>query len=134
MPWLNDRRLPHPEARLDVVERPLRRRGCERQHGRTADGLDGPPQAEIGRAEVVAPLRDAVRFVNHDEVDFRAPEQRLKGLVGHPLGGREQELEALVGDVLGHLLLLAGSARAVELRHVQTQAPELVDLILRSGR
>ena len=42
------------------------------EHRRRAEGLDGAAELEIRRPEVVAPLRDAVRFVDHDQIDQHA--------------------------------------------------------------
>ena len=62
--------------RLDVGDAELRedvfahgRRGGrgEREHGRFAERLDDAAEIEIGRAEVVAPLADAMRFVDHEQ-------------------------------------------------------------------
>ena len=45
------------------------RRGGQREHGRIAERLDGVADLEEGRSEIVAPLRDAVRFVDHEQID-----------------------------------------------------------------
>jgi hypothetical protein len=54
----------------DVVHHFLGGGGGQRQHRRTAQGLDRAGHLEVGRAEVVPPLRDAVGFVDHHQGDL----------------------------------------------------------------
>ena len=51
-----------------------------------------------GRAEVVAPLRDAVRLVDHQQAGRLRAQQLDEAGVGQPLGGGEDDARAAVGD------------------------------------
>src|SRR4051794_1551494 len=53
---------------LDDVFAHLRRCGCgKRQNGWVAKRFDGISERQVRRTEIVSPLRDAVRFVHHEE-------------------------------------------------------------------
>ena len=91
--------LPEAEARDDLLGH-LRGRGRRAGHRRrVAELLDDRREAQVVRAEVVAPLGHAVRLV-HDEQRERAGRDRLpEGGAGEPLGRGERDLGVPVADV-----------------------------------
>ena len=48
--------------------------------------LRGFPQAHVFRAEIVAPLRDAMRLVDGEEIDAKAAEEFERVVAHEPLG------------------------------------------------
>ena len=65
-----------------------------------------------GRPEVVAPLRDAVRLVDHQQATGCAVQQLQERRVGQALGRGHDDAGAAVGDGrFGRLRLLAVDAR-----------------------
>ena len=88
--------LPQPQAR-DDVRRDLRRRGGGRGHERLrAQPARRVGEAEVVRAEVVAPLRDAVRLVDHEQAHVRGL-QRLGEARRREALGRDVEQAHLAG-------------------------------------
>jgi len=63
----DQRRTLHAELRDDVVDHLARRRGGQRQHRDAPVFLFQPGQVAVRGAEVVAPLADAMRFVDGDQ-------------------------------------------------------------------
>lgn len=122
-------RVRHAEHLGDVVPDGGGGGGGDGQH-RSGDDLAEKVDAPEGGAELVAPLRDAVRLVDGDEGDGGRTQQasQLAGL--QALGGAEEEVEVAVGEVLfgaalGVLRILGG-----ERGGAQTQAAGAVDLVL----
>ena len=67
-------RILHGEVMADVLCHLGRGGGGQRQYGSLR--RDGPQRAdiEVGGAEIVSPLRDAVCFVYHDKADVKHPQ------------------------------------------------------------
>ncbi len=107
--------------------------GGQRQDPRVAERLDRFPQVQVAGAEVVPPLRDAMRLVDHEDVDAVGAQGRQKLRLGEPLRGDEDELPLLLLDLLQDLALLAGSERAVDLGGVDADLLQLVHLVLHQG-
>ena len=103
----------------DVGGDPGVRRGGGRQH-RDAVGQLGQQRADpaVVRAEVVPPVGDAVRLVDHDQAGVgREPGEHLvpEGGVREPLRRHEQDVDLARGDAGVHLVPL-GDVRGVERR------------------
>ncbi len=77
-------------------------RGAEDGHG-GPEHRQQPADAPVVRHELVAPVADAVRLVHHEHAD-RALDRRQQAarevLVGEPLGGHEQDVDAVLRQVL----------------------------------
>ncbi len=84
------------EAELDADLAPHfgSRGGGAREDARRTDSLEQRSDAEIIGAKVVPPLRDAVRFVDGDEVELHLAEQLDERVRRQALGGRVDELVA----------------------------------------
>ena len=118
------------EARGDLAMRGLGGRGGEGDARHVGPALGELGEGEVVGAEVVAPLRDAVRLVDREQGDAAALEEPLGGLGVEPLGCDVEQVE-LAGQVgaldLGPLgRLLAG----VEVGGAHAVAHEGVDLVV----
>lgn len=76
-------------------------------HGGVAEGVDGRPELQVVGTEIVAPLRDAVGFVHHEQA--RAGRLHLVHRlgVGQLLGRNEEELELAVAKLREDLATLS---------------------------
>ena len=118
------------ETRRDLAMRGLGGRGGEGDARHVGPALGELGEREVVGAEVVAPLRDAVRLVDREQGDAAALEEPLGGLGVEPLG-RDVEQVELAGQVgaldLGPLgRLLAG----VQVGGAHAVAHEGVDLVV----
>jgi hypothetical protein len=117
----------------DVLDHILGGGGGQRQHRRAAQRLNRRRHLDVGRPEVVAPLRDAVRLVDHHQVHLHLPQQVDE--LGHrqPLRGAEHDLALGGGDRLerGRLFLVAQAA--VDLDRAHAELLELFELVLHQG-
>ncbi len=74
-----------------------RRRGCrERQHRDWTKDRQVLAQHAVVRSKVVAPLRDAVRFVDGDQRGLSFGEHLWKARNAEPFGSDKQELKVAV--------------------------------------
>src|SRR5215216_6594855 len=101
----------------------------QREHRRRTKRLHCRTECKISRTEVVTPFRDAVSFVNHDEVDRLLSQLSEKFGCCKSLGRDEDEIALLRFDLLEVFLMLARAEGAVQLRSFQTSVFQLVDLI-----
>ena len=90
----------------------------------------GAADLEEGGAEVVAPLRDAVRLVDDEQADRMRRDEVEEGGVGEPLGRREDDLRRAGGDRLLGGVDLVGADRAVQLHGGDAELAQLVALVL----
>ena len=124
-PRIGDAQLAH-----DVLRHLRRGCGGEGQHRRTAQRADRLGEREVGGAEIVAPLRDAVRLVDDEQAD-PARAQRLDVLgILQALGGQVDEVVGSRLDLLDLFALLAGAQCRVELRHADARHLGLALLVL----
>ena len=89
-------------------------------------------QLGIFGAEIVAPLRDAVSFVDSNQRDVQVG-QEPSHLRLDPLGRDIQELEFVLPGKLLDLLLLGLGHKAVESCSRDTAGPQALDLVLHQG-
>ena len=127
---VDHRRVRDPELGQDVVLDPGRRRRGERQHGRPAHRAHRVAQPEVGRAEVVPPLRDAVRLVDHEQRHPRARERLAEPGVTQALGRHVRHARAAAREALEGGVLVARRERGVEPHHLEPELGQLVVLIL----
>ena len=114
----------------DVAPHALRGRGRERRHGGpfrklTYEVADG----QIRRAEVLAPLRNAVRLVHGDERQGRLAGEREEARVGQALGRHVHDLIGARQGAAKHRRLLPRRERGVEVGAAHAgvqQGPHLV--------
>ena len=88
-----------PQACGDVAA-DLRIRGRrEGERPRQAQALADRPELQIVRSEVVAPLRDAVRFVNGEQVHPGVAQSLGEALILEALGGHIEEWGTPLNEV-----------------------------------
>src|ERR1019366_827095 len=118
----------------DVVPHTLR--GARSERGNGAVGKMDPQAAQLAvfRAELVAPLRDAVRFVNGEERDRHAlqPVERVRAR--QALRRKIQEAVLARARFAYHLSLLARRERTVQQSRWNSHLPKLGHLILHQDR
>ena len=128
----HQRRL-QPQLRDDIAPHAFgggRREGVERHAGKI---LAQPSELAILRAEIMAPLADAVRFVDRDERQVRLlqhPPQRQAPLADDPLGRHVQQPAPPLAHAREHLVALVRQQRAVQERRRDPVDAQAVDLIL----
>jgi hypothetical protein len=105
------------------------RRG-EGEHRRPPERADRVRESEIGGAEVVSPLRNAVRLVDDEEGDSAGAEHVEVLRVLQALGRDVDEIVRARSDLLGGFPDLPGGERGIELRHVDPRCLRLLLLIL----
>ena len=131
-PDVDHRRVGIREAELreDVVL-DLRRRGRgQREHRRLAERAHRFAEAEVRRAEVVTPLRDAVRLVDHEQRDADLRQVIAEPRFAEPLGRDVRDARAILREPRQRRLLVARRQRRVEPQHFDVELGELVVLIL----
>ena len=124
-----------PEAQLflDVGHHPFGGRGRERDHRHLREVLPQVADGQVGRPEVIPPLRDAMRFIDGDEGDgetiHACPEQvRPKSFRRHV-----QEVTMAQCTVLqGHVELLPTHARS-ERHGPHSPLAQTLHLVLHEG-
>ena len=82
----------------DVILHARRGGGGQRQHDRRVEVIARVGDVQIIGAKVVAPLRQAVRFVDGEQADRDAAERFTKGAAAQPLRRNEHDLEAAFGQ------------------------------------
>jgi hypothetical protein len=100
-------RVTQAEAIDDLGAHRRRRGGRQREHGRPAELVSDGAQTEVLGTEVVTPLADAVRFVDHEESGPRRTHPLEGLLVGELLGSEEQEVELRAVEPLERVAPLA---------------------------
>ena len=118
------------ERRADVADHRGRRRRGQREHARDAELLRGVGELEVVGAEVVSPLRDAVRLVDGEERNLRAPQRVEEALVVEALGRDVEQRERALGHRVRERARLVGRERRVEPRGLDPAAAEEIDLVL----
>ena len=85
----------------------------------------------VFRAEVVAPLRDAVRLVDGEQGDARALQQRQEARRQQALRRDVEQVELAVGEQRARPpARVAGIERGVEERRAHAELPQRLDLVL----
>ena len=124
-------RVAQPQARDDVGRHLRRRRGGGGDDRLRPQPARGVGEAEVVGAEVVAPLRHAVRLVDHEQPDVRAAQALEEARRGEPLG-RDVEQPHVPGHrLLDRAPVRRGVALGVDERDAAGRhALERLDLVL----
>ena len=119
-----------PEQAHDVVANALGGRRRERADGGTCGQLrDEGANLEVGRAEVLAPLRHAMGLVDGDERYAHVARKLDEACVFEPFGGYIYDIELARSRALDHAVLSCGRKRRVEIGRVHPCLHERADLI-----
>ncbi len=118
------------ELREDVVLHDGRRGGGEREDGRGAQQVQMLAEHAVVGAEIVAPLRDAVRLVDGDERRLALAQHLGKARDAEPLRRDEEKLQAAAEVVDAGLARDLAIQPGVNARHLQPACRELGCLVL----
>ena len=102
------------EGLADVAGDLGRGGGGEAEDARDFQAAADFRELEVVRAEIVAPLGDAMRFVDGGELDGQALEPLTEGFVGEALGGDVEQLEGAGVEARVNFGKLTGIERGVE--------------------
>ena len=114
----------------DVAPDRVRRRRRQGDRRRVAAQPAEASQPGVVGAEIVAPLADAMRLVDRQQAQPRAPDCLQEPAAAEPFRHHVDDPHLAAGDRIQAALLLARAERAVDVRDRQAQAAELVDLVL----
>ena len=128
-----DARILEAEAFDDVGAR--RRIGCcGERHARHAGEVAGDArQLAIFGPEVMAPLADAVRFVDRKEADVRFLQHLLEAGRHQTFGRDVEQLQAIGAEIVAHGARFVGIERGVEHRGRNAGLFQCLDLIAHQG-
>ena len=96
-------RLLNAKGASNIRRNGRRGRGGEGEHGLDAEFFGYKSQTQVFRAEIVAPLGDAVRFIDRHHRDFEALEPLDEVFIHEPLWGDVEQLQRAVAHVVEHL-------------------------------
>ena len=114
----------------DLLARALVGRGRERDARHVRKALGEHLELAILGAEVVSPLRDAVRLVDGEQRQLGAGQQRQRAILQQPLGRDVEDVETTGGDAVLERRLLAIVERRVEKGGLDAGLRQRLDLIL----
>ncbi len=121
----------HAQLQGYVVDHARSGGGRQCQHGRLKSGfLAQPRDVEIGRAEVVAPLRDAVCLVDHHERDLHRCQQSGEARRVEAFGSHVDQFDKPLAALLVGVVRLVGRHAAVDAAGRDVAAPQIVGLVL----
>ena len=127
-------RIAQPEPLDDLLAHRRRRRRGEGEDRGPPERLRRRSDAQVLGPEVVAPFGDAVRLVDHQQRRMCHRQLGQHVLVGELLGGQEQELERILGELGERPLALGRGQARVDLRRAARGAlPEVLDLVALEG-
>ena len=118
---------------LDVVGHLRRCGGSQGQHGCVGFDLAEVGNLEVGGAEVVAPLTDAVGFIDGDEAHLEVVELGKKQLRRQPLGRDIEQFGAAEDAVVQRLDNLAARHARVDGGCLHAFAPQVFHLVFHQG-
>jgi hypothetical protein len=128
-----DQRVAHAEGLDDVFTDLVGRGRGERAEAWRREVLVGLAEALVLGAEVVAPVRDAVGFVDREERNRQAAQARHRAFVAEALGRDVEELQLAGARVVEDAHLLVEADGRVEHGGRDAAQAELVDLVLHEG-
>lgn len=126
-------RVAHPQPADDLGAHVRRRGRGEREQPRLAQARDGPPDEQVVRPEVVAPLGDAVRLVDDDEPHVGRRQCLDDDLALELLRAEQQHVEAAPGRRGERPALLARRPGRADRRHPQAALGERALLVTLQG-
>ncbi len=121
------------QAVHDVVRDGFRGRSRERQDRNAGEFFAQFGDAQVRRPEVVAPLRDAVGFVDGDKLDVHPLDAQAERFGGQPLGRHVEEFYVAVGAVVQRDVDLPRCEARVDGDGRDAACAQAVDLVLHQG-
>jgi hypothetical protein len=126
----DDARVAHSELSDDVVANFSRGRRGKRENRRSAQPLHDGSKRQIVGAEIVTPLADAVRLIDHEQAHGSREQAVEKVAVLEALWSEIENLAATVGHPLGKIARLGIGEVRVHGKRIYAVGSELVLLIL----
>ncbi len=126
-------RLLQRQAFDDFVAGTLIRGGGERDARHLGKALVQHHQLTVFRAEIVAPLRHAVRFVDGEQRHFGTLEQPQETWRQQPLRRHVQQVEFAGQQAALHLALIVRIEAGIEIRSGHAGFAQGIHLILHQG-
>ena len=123
-PWGTDEQL----FRDFRSRRGVRGRG-HRDHLDAAERFGDLAQAQIFRAEVVAPLRDAMRLVDGEKIDPGLPQGGDRVVAQEPLGRDIEKPQRTLLEAARDPAAFVGIGRGIEARRLNSGLAQLGDLV-----
>ncbi len=121
--------LAQPQPRGDLLGHARGRGRGRGHHRRAAERLDRAVQPQVVRPEVVAPLRHAVRLVDHEQRDLPLRQRLAEGARGEALRRRQHELRLARGDLGERLGVVALLHPRREHRRVHARLAQAAPLV-----
>ena len=128
-----DVRLGEFEVAHDVLGHQFRGRGGERQHGDSGELFAQFGDAQVRGAEVVAPLRDAVGFVNGQKRDVHPHDAQAERLGGQSFRRDVEEFHVAVDAVVQCDVDGPGREARMDRHGRDAPCPEAIDLVFHQG-
>ena len=123
-------RVLHPQLRRDVASDPLGGGRGERREGDGGEPVPEDAEIPVVGAELMAPLRDAVRLVHRDQTHLDLVEETGETGRRHPLRRHIEELQPAASRLAPDFVRLVGGERAVETAGGDPPGAERVHLVL----
>ena len=95
-----------------------------------AELVDRGAESQVGGAEIMAPLRDTMRLVHHEELGFGLGEDAAEGRIDEALRGDIGEFVLALADGAQRLAQLAVGERGIDHRHFDAEGAQFLHLIL----
>ena len=105
-------------------------RGGQRHDRSFRSYLPKLSNAEIRRAEIIAPLRDAMRFVNHNQTNRQMTELLKEPVIPEAFRGKIQKTASIVGKAFPSHTDFTGRHRRMKEHCLDTPGTQVVHLIL----
>ena len=126
-------RLGEAQPVHDVLGHAPGRRGRERQHRHAGQLFAQLGDAQVGGAEIVAPLRNAVRLVHGQQRHLHPLHPQAESLGDEPLRSHVEELHVAVDAVVERDVDLPGRQARMHRHGGDPPGAQPVDLILHQG-
>ena len=123
--------MPKLQASDHILDYTWRRCRCKSQHRDfLSDDAPGRGDSHIVRAEVIAPLTDAVALIHHHQRYVHRPKPAQEKLVLQSLGSNIEDLVVGgVDDIVQYSECLSTSHPAIECLGIDPKGLQLLDLI-----
>ena len=121
------------EGPADVVGGGRRGRGCQAEHGREVQLPCHAGEAQVVRAEIVTPFRNAVGLVHGEQGDAQPPETLHEGVVREALRRHVEQPQPPGEGILPQGGLFRGGQGGIEARRADALGPQGFHLVLHQG-
>ncbi len=121
------------QALDDFLAGALVRRGGQRQARHLGEEFGELPQLQVFGAEIVAPLRHAMRLVDAEQGDVEPLQEGQHARLHQALGRQVEHLDLAAADALGDQPLLVVAQRRIQRHRGHAEFVEGRDLVVHQG-